>query len=364
MRKKLLLIGMIMLLLSITNGCNKSDDDKNTTTVSSDTNNKVDIEKPAEDTNLNYPKIKDVIFPNLHTADALFTKGMPYNYIDFIIYSTKELDIDKVILTCDTTVPYECSITGESDTITSEDLGYALLCAYNGIEITGTSMNDELDFEEYEKITKGNWVKPLYVYIATLSIEVDNLEDSEDSEINNLTITYEDEKYEYNIGSIKINNDYELDYDNYDDSLIWQYGTDYTPLRDRESIYTEVDYILSTTDKEMTIKNLELKNVDWTCDKIIVHIENENGIIETEYDGSEIIIPQNSNVNFEIVYSENCPENYGVSYSPILKIDYDINGEECTFNFMFYVTDTETGYETYAYLFDNIDIYNLYQKNK
>lgn len=317
------------------------------------------------------PEISEDIFVNIKNADMTFAKGMPMKEFNFDIYSRERLDTEKIEITFDTDVEYSCEQLYAEEVATVEDgYGYALLCAYNDIQIKKAQENQNLTFEDYNKVVEEDKIADLYYYTYIVICKMEEKEIPEDVEINNINIKYKEREYNYNIGSIKFDYVSETYYKfakylaGNNSAIVPSNGLSYYPLDRPNEIY--FDSVLTTLKKEVIITDISFSNVkDMEMDKAVVYITNDEGTIQSEFEkGTELVIPKNSQVNFSLFYTMKNPNKVGYCCVPELNVKYKIGKKEGRFDYSMIAYSFETLYENYAYNVDGIDIFNLYMNYK
>lgn len=317
------------------------------------------------------PEISEDIFVNIKNADMTFAKGMPMKEFNFDIYSRERLDPEKIEITFDTDVEYSCEQLYAEEVATVQDgYGYASLCAYNDIQIKKAQENQNLTFEDYNKVVEEDKIADLYYYTYIVICKMEEKEIPEDVEINNINIKYKEREYNYNIGSIKFDYVSETYYKfarylaGNNSAIVPSNGLSYYPLDRPNEIY--FDSVLTTLKKEVVITDISFSNVkDMEMDKAVVYITNDEGTIQSEFEkGTELVIPKNSQVNFSLFYTMKNPNKVGYCCVPELNVKYKIGKKEGRFDYSMIAYSFETLYENYAYNVDGIDIFNLYMNYK
>ncbi|WP_302625250.1 hypothetical protein [uncultured Eubacterium sp.] len=361
MNTKIKKVTYIILVVILFCGCSKKQDNVNS----------------KLDERFILPQYKQVLLTDLENCDIEFMKNMPFYDFEFRIISTKKLNADKIGIQFDTTIKYDCDVVGE-EKIDKEKFGYALLCAYNGYEVKEQSKEiEQISEEDYRNvIINNNEFKELYVYTCSVTLDTEHIGNSADNEINQMTVTYNNDKYDFDIGRIYVDNSRKLketfarDLDGEDSACQTINGLDYISLDNEKDGKFELrlDEVIETFDEKMEIQSFNLKN---TRERISIEeakivISNESGVVQFEYNkDKKTVIPPDSSVSIILqCKSDNLKNNIGYYISPIVCIDYKINKKSGILNVPIMARAClRTAYEIYAYKADSIDIFNLYLNN-
>ena len=361
MNTKIKMITYILLVAILLCGCSKKQNN---------VNSKVD-EKFI------LPQYKQILLTDLENCDIQFMKNMPFYDFEFRIISTKKLNADKIGIQFDTTIKYDCDVVGE-EKVDKEKFGYALLCAYSGYEVREQSKEiAQISEEDYRKvIINNNEFKELYSYTFSARLDMGDIDESTDNEINQMTVTYGNDKYDFDIGRIYVDNSIKLkktfarDLDGEDSACQTINGLDYISLDNEKDGKFELrlDEVIETFDEKIEIQSFNLKNIreKISIEEAKIVISNESGVVQFEYDkDKKTVVPPNSSVSIILqCKSDNLKNNIGYYISPVVCIEYKINKKTGILNVPIMARAClRTAYEIYAYKVDTIDIFNLYLNN-
>lgn len=361
MNEKVRKLAYILLIAVVLCGCAKKQDNSE----------KKDLSK------FTLPQYQKILLTDLENCDITFIKNMPFYDFDFSIVSTEKLEADKIDVAFDTTVKYTCDVIDE-EKVKKENFGYALFCAYNGYEVKEQFKElEEISEEDYRNaVIRNDDFKELYVYRFSVTIDTKRVDKSGANEIKKMTVTYDNQDYDFDIGKIcvdytkKMKETFARDLDGEDSACQNVAGLDYLPLDNEKdgNFELRLDDVMETYDKEMELQSFDLANIsdEASIENADIIITNEAGSTQFEYSKEEkTVIPKNSSVSIILQCKSDVLKNsIGYYISPIVEINYKIGKKSGTLNVPVLARAyLRTAYEVYANQVDNIDIFNLYLNN-
>lgn len=374
MRKINILITVVTFALLMV-GCNKKVETNKeiaTTAITAEES----VNGKVENSDLICPTYKeDILLTDLQNCNLIFYKGMIAKNFTAYLYSIKQLDIEAISVSFDTDMKYEVSII-EEDKMGSEYFGYSLFCAYNkekienyGDLVDGISMND------YKLLIEGK-VPEFHRYKVLVSLDINEKEDNAlgDYEINNMSIKIDSKEYNFYVGSIKydytkkMNEKFATDLAGEESAYVASAALNFIQTDNtKEGLFIiDVDEIIQTEKKEVTIKSIKIKNSDSKIEDIKILLKNEKQNIDMKMkEGQEVTIPQNTLISIKLLCQKDSYKNNIGEYEVIvLEIDYSIDGKEDSLDFQVVTKGSlRTPYELYAYEVDGIDIFGSYLEN-
>lgn len=367
MKKRKINLFLIILLISMLQGCASTDPDTNTEGTMKNQN--------AQNTSLYYPEYQNVLLTDLQNCDITYMDNMMAHDFTASLYSLEKLNVDELKISFDTDIAYDIQIM-EDDPITRDSFGYTLFCAYNNRSIVkyGEEIT-EITYEDYLRDIVNNEAIPsfysysVYVY---LKIEEPGVEYLDDLEINKMSIIYNDQSYDFDIGSIKYDPTSEFHekfakwLDGENSAYVKNAAQNYIALDNFSEGYFKIDLeeSLVTFDEEMVLTSINLSNVDGIqLVETTVTMQNNDYTMNVKYnEGDTIVIPQNTIVSIELLGQLDSLKNeIGSYYSISVDVDYSIGEKNDNFQYQVLAKNyLRTPYEIYAYQVDAINIFDYY----
>lgn len=273
MNVKVRKLAYILLIAVVLCGCAKKQDNSE----------KKDLSK------FTLPQYQKILLTDLENCDITFIKNMPFYDFDFSIVSTEKLEADKIDVAFDTTVKYTCDVIDE-EKVKKENFGYALFCAYNGYEVKEQFKElEEISEEDYRNaVIRNDDFKELYVYRFSVTIDTKRVDKSGANEIKKMTVTYDNQDYDFDIGKIcvdytkKMKETFARDLDGEDSACQNVAGLDYLPLDNEKdgNFELRLDDVMETYDKEMELQSFDLANIsdEASIENADIIITNEAGL--------------------------------------------------------------------------------------
>lgn len=347
--KKLVYLFLILTLSFALFGCENS---------SKDVENKKVVEYKL-------PSGKEGFLVTLDNCDMTYIAGLSgSSNLTFEIISTKELKVNDIKIDFDSQIAfkYDVSRVGETD---NEEFNYGLFMTYNDYD--WSKYDDKSFFEKqegYNHIEKKDITK-LYSYQVVIDFDFESIEFAKDTIINKMNIVYDGKKYDYNIGRIAFEKDYDMKEENNTNvaylpsSCYVDSSVDYT----QDGKFT-IDTFEMKVDKDIVLEDLSLIGLD-NCkiEEIEVNINNEDMTINNIWKfGDKLKIPKNSDVQFNLHLSKpDIKEKMTYFLCTNIKLDYKYKNKKYSLVQTNINRCKSMGkYEWYANLIDGVDVLAYY----
>lgn len=358
--KKLVYLFLIITLSLMLFGCKNG---------SKNVENRLDDKKVAE---YKLPSGKKAFLVTLDNCDMTYIAGLTgSSNLIFEIISTKELKSDDIKIDFDSQIAFKYDVS-KVETIDNEDLSYGLFMAYN--DYNWSKYDDKSFFEKqenYNHIEKTDIIK-LYSYQVVIDFDFESIESAKDTIINKMIIVYGGKKYDYNIGRIAFEKDYDMNEENNSNAayLLSSCNVDSSVEYTQDGKFT-IDTFKIKVDKDIVLEKLSLIGLD-NCkiEEIEVNINNEDMKMNKIWkSGDRLKVPKNSDVQFNLHLSKlDIKGKMTYFICSNIKLDYKYKNNKYSLIQTNINRCKNMGkYEWYANLIDGIDVlayYNNIEKIK
>ncbi len=369
MKKRVLLIMMILCMSCTLIGC---DEKENTETGAK-------IENLTEEPDKTEKELEETIFTDLGKVDINFEYNAIRSFgFNFCVFSTFELDLDKLELEMDSPVDY----TFESDIMLEDELNepsFPLYLSYIGKE--GSLDYYDEHGEEYLEDTKNyeKFVKDfphIYTYNVSVNFGKKDIESGlrfkdvyNDGKINKIILRYNNKEYIYDIGKIRFSSDFENSND-IEGADILDLGTDGVSIdyssNGKFEMSSDGEFI--KTAKDIKVCKIKImNNLDCSIEEARLIVKSDGN--EKEYllnDGNPVTIKKGSTVKFKIkLKDKEMTGKLGYYSNPLVGMEYEVDGKKeiaCWDGKCF--VDSFNAYDIYAYMYDGIDVFKNIEKYK
>lgn len=357
--KKIVYLLLILILSFVLFGCENG---------SKEVENKFDDKKVSE---YKLPSGKYAFLVTLDNCDMTYIAGLTgSSNLTFEIISTEELKVDDIKIDFDSQIAFKYDVNRVEAT-DNEELSYGLFMAYNDYD---WSKYDDKSFfekkENYNHIEKTDIMK-LYSYQVVIDFDFESIQSVKDTIINKMNIVYNGKKYDYNIGRIAFERDYDMKEENninvayLPSSCYVDSSVDYT----QDGKFT-IDTFEMKVDKDIVLEDLSLIGLD-NCkiEEIEVNINNEDMTMNNIWKpGDKLKIPKNSNVQFNLhLYKPDIKGKMTYFICSNIKLDYKYKNKKYSLVQTNINRCKNMGkYEWYADIIDGIDVlayYNHIEEN-